>query len=157
MADVDLKVMEMVEKALEKEPDVGSSDLFDRVKAKHPGVADLSVRQFHARYPLQVKRRKAAAAAAASGSAPARKKSAPKRSRARKQPAAEAAPRPPRTRTRRASAPATANGRTSRDAVRAIILAFATELASAEAKADVVKVLAGADQYVDQVISALDS
>ncbi|MEK9500034.1 hypothetical protein [Gaopeijia maritima] len=155
MADVDLKVMEMVEKALAKEPDVGSSDLFDRVKEKHPGVADLSVRQFHARYPLQVKRRKAAAAAAASGAAPARKKSTPKRSRARKQPAAEAAPRPSRTRTRGA-APAT-NGRTSRDAVRAIILAFATELASADAKADVVKVLAGADQYVDQVISALDS
>lgn len=155
MADVDLKVMEMVEKALEKEPDVGSSDLFDRVKEKHPGVADLSVRQFHARYPLQVKRRKAAAAAAASGSSPARKKSAPKRSPARRKPAAETAPRPPRTRTRRAAA--ASNERTARDAVRAVILEFATELASAEAKADVVKVLAGADQYVDQVISALDS
>lgn len=154
MAEVDLKVMDMVEKALEKDPGVGSSDLFERVKKKHPGVADLSVRQFHARYPLQVKRRKAAAG---SGSA---KKTGGRRPAAKKRAAAESAPRAARkTRGRNKAAPAAApvGGRTSRDAVRAIILDFATELASADAKADVVKVLAGADQYVDQVISALDS
>lgn len=150
MAEVDLKVMQMVEKALEKEPGVGSSDLFERVKKKHPGVADLSVRQFHARYPLQVKRRKAASSGSGSTA-----KSGGRRS-TRKKAAAEAAPRPPRRSRRKAAAPST-EGRSSRDAVRAIILAFATELASAEAKADVVKVLAGTDQYVDQVISALDS
>ena len=34
---------------------------------------------------------------------------------------------------------------------------FATELASADAKADVVKVLAGADRYVDEVLEAAGS
>lgn len=57
MADVDPKLMTFVEAELKKSPDISTNDLFDKAKKKHPAAAELSVRQFHARYPLQVKRR----------------------------------------------------------------------------------------------------
>lgn len=144
MAEVDLKVMDMVERALEKTPDIGSSELFEKAKARHPGIADLSVRQFHARYPLQVKRRKSVAAP--------KKSVGVRKQKARK---ADIAERKPRARSR-SRATATAD-RSPRDTVRGVLLAFATELASVEAKADVVKMLAGTDRYVDQIVAALES
>lgn len=57
MADVDPKLMSFVEAELKKSPDISTNDLFDKAKKKHPAAAELTVRQFHARYPLQVKRR----------------------------------------------------------------------------------------------------
>ena len=164
MAQMDPKVMEMVERALESDPGVGSSDLFERAKKRFPSVGDLSIRQFHARYPLQVKRRRSRDAEASPA------KAAPRRSlRGRKRASAttESSSRPARGRPRRrpamteaaprSTANSTSNAPHARDRVRAILLSFATELASVEAKVDVVKVLAGADQYVDQLMSALDS
>lgn len=55
------KVMQMVERRLEKNPDIETSALYEAAKKADASVGDLSLRQFHARYPLQVKRRKAAA------------------------------------------------------------------------------------------------
>ena len=97
----------------------------------------LSIRQFHARYPLQVKRR-------ASLSDPKRKRRA--RAARKKSPAQNT--------RRRSAGRAKSAQQDSREAVRAVLMRFATELASAEAKADVVKVLAGADRYVDDVLEA---
>jgi len=54
--------MEMVEKALTAAPETSTSDLFEKAKDVDPGMKELSVRQFHARYPLQVKRRRSLAA-----------------------------------------------------------------------------------------------
>ncbi|MEQ9569134.1 MAG: hypothetical protein RLN75_03000 [Longimicrobiales bacterium] len=160
MANVDEKVMAQVERELEKNPDLGSSDLFEKMKAKYPSIGELSVRQFHARYPLQVKRRKSAA----SGSTGTRKKKSSKKTSARKggrkrsaatkSAAKKGATKAPRTR-RRSARPAAPRDR--REAVRATLMRFATELASAEAKAEVGKVLAGADRYVDEVIEAAGS
>jgi len=59
LATTDPKVMEFVERELEKNPDVSATDLHEKAKKKFDGLKDLTVRQFHARYPLQVKRRKA--------------------------------------------------------------------------------------------------
>ena len=56
MADVDPKVMAGVKRALKKDPSISSKDLFERIKKRHESVRDLSVRQFNARYPLQVKK-----------------------------------------------------------------------------------------------------
>lgn len=157
MANVDEKVMAMVERELEKNPDMGSGDLFEKVKGKHSSIAELSVRQFHARYPLQVKRRKKASSGASSSKkrTPSKKRSAGKsgtrRSAAKKRSTGTSKTR---TRTRRTAAPAPRN---TREAVRGILMRFATELASAEAKAEVVKVLAGTDRYVDEVIDAAGS
>ncbi len=57
MADVDPKLMTFVEAELKKSPDISTNELFEKAKKKHPGAGELTVRQFHARYPLQVKRR----------------------------------------------------------------------------------------------------
>src|SRR5262245_12491122 len=52
--------MRMVEQELGKNPDASVDELFDKAKKVNAGVARMTRRQFHARYPLQVKRRKGA-------------------------------------------------------------------------------------------------
>lgn len=122
MATIDPNVMAFVESEMEKNPDAGSLALFEKAKVAVPSVAALSIRQFHARYPLQIKR-------IASAGKPRRKKKTPSPRRGRRD-----------------------NDR--RVAVRAVLMRFATALASAEAKADVVKVLADSDRFVDELIEA---
>jgi hypothetical protein len=78
MADVDAKLMSFVETALKKSPDLSTNELFEQAKKKYPSAKKLSVRQFHARYPLQVKRRMSLAKAK-----PTRKKPAAPRPRNR--------------------------------------------------------------------------
>lgn len=126
MAKIDPEVMTLVEYELEKDPGAGSLALFEKAKAAVPAIADLTIRQFHARYPLQVKRRLSAAK--------------PRR-RKKKTPS----PRPVR------------RDHDRRVAVRAVLMRFATDLASAEAKAEVVKVLADSDRYVDELIGAANT
>ncbi len=60
MEAIDPKVMAAVERAIKKEPKISSADLFLKVTKRHESVRDLSLRQFNARYPLQVRRRIAA-------------------------------------------------------------------------------------------------
>ena len=151
MAEVNEKVMALVEAELKKNPDTSSGDLFEKAKAEVPEIGSLTLRQFHARYPLQIKRR--ASAAAGSGKKKAskprtRKKKTASRGKAPARAAAPAASRP----SGRASA---STG--SREAVRGVLMRFATELASADGKAEVVKVLAGADRYIDDFIAAAGS
>ncbi len=126
MAQVEPEVMAFVEKELGKDPDAGSLALFEKAKVAFPSVSELSIRQFHARYPLQVKRR-------ASAGKPRRQKKKTERAR----PALRDHDR--------------------RIAVRAVLMRFATDLSSAEGKADVVKVLADSDRYVDELIGAANS
>lgn len=170
MANVDEKVMAMVEAELAKNPDTGSSDLFEMAKAEEPSIGELSLRQFHARYPLQVKRRAAAAASAAPGKKAASKKARSRKAASKKAPTkTKAAKKTKAVREKPEPKAAARGGRRRRgllgrrepldprEAVRGILMRFATELASADAKADVVKVLAGADRYVDEVIDATAS
>jgi hypothetical protein len=132
MAEVDEKVMKFVEETLKKSPDLALEEIFQRAKSVSPSVAELSKRQFNARYPLQVKRRKAQAAK-------------PKRSTGKRAAAL-------RTRTQRTrKGPA----RDPRDNVRKVFLRFATDIAAAEERKDLVKVVAGVDWYVDQVLKGL--
>lgn len=119
MAKNETKVMRFVEKELGSNPQIETSALYDKAKNVDPSVADLSLRQFNARFPLQVKRKKSLARARPKRTRPARRKSA------------------------------TAN---HRDAVREAFLRFAEDLTSAEEKKDLVRVLAGVDKYVDQVL-----
>lgn len=80
MAETNARIMDMVRKEIQKNPSVSSEELFEKAKKVDRGVGDLNVRQFHARYPLQVKR---AAANARKGRA-ARKGPAAKKAGARK-------------------------------------------------------------------------
>lgn len=55
------QVMEMVQRELKKKPDTPTTKLYEKAKTVDAAIGKLSVRQFHARYPLQVKRGRAGA------------------------------------------------------------------------------------------------
>ncbi len=57
MADVNEKVMKMVEEEVGKNPNVSTGELYEKAKKLDKSVDKLTARQFNARYPLQVKRR----------------------------------------------------------------------------------------------------
>ena len=123
MAKSDEKVMALVERELNKKPDASVDELYEKAKAAEPSVGQLTYRQFNARYPLQVKRKKN-----------------------RKSPGAN--PRRVGTRSRRK-----ASSRLSqRDEIRAAFLAFATDVLAAEDRKELVRVLVTVDTYVDRVI-----
>jgi len=127
MARAEDKVMRMVEGELQKNPSIKVDELYEKARAAHPKMEELNLRQFNARYPLQIKRRQAREQAPAAGSA--------------------AVPRASATRRRRAR-------QANRDAVREVFLAFASAMAAAEERKDLVQVLASVDRYVDQVMKA---
>ena len=124
-ADIDERVMALVETELEKNPSVSVRDLQQRATEILPDIERLSPRQFHARYPLQIKRRKNRALRRIEGLAG--------RGTGRSKPG---------------------GGKPDREAIRATFLRFASDLTAAEARKDLVRVLAGVDRYVDQVIRA---
>ena len=133
MPKVHEKVMKFVEETLKKSPDIQLDDLFERAKQVGPEVRDLSKRQFNARYPLQVKRRQALANRAASGSARGGRAGGLSE---------------PRVRGRRGSV-------ATRDSIREVFLQFAKDVSGAEARSDLVEVLANVDRYVDRVLKAV--
>lgn len=126
MVQVDEKVFAAVEATLKKKPGASVDELMEIAKGVSPAIGKLSKRQFHARYPLQVKRRMSP--------------SKPGRRRNRK------------AAGRKRNARAKTNG--GRDAVRAVFLHFASDLAAAEARKDVVRVVANVDKYVDDALKA---
>lgn len=130
MSNADDKVYAAVEAALKKNPAASVDELFDLAKGVNSAVGKLTKRQFHARYPLQVKRRM----------------NPPKRRKKARAKAVQRRGRPART----------TNG-SARDSVRSTFMKFASDLAAAEARKDVVKVVAGVDRYVDEVLKATNS
>ncbi len=126
--------MSFVEDTLTKDPKIRLDDLFQRAREVSASIKDLSKRQFNARYPLQVKRKRSQAARKKAGS------------RTRTQATSRARVR---AKTRK-------KGTESREAVRGVFLQFATDIAGAEERKDLVKVLADVDRYVDQVIKSLN-
>ena len=118
------RVMEFVEHELKKNPKIGSLDLFKKAKKVSRTVSGMTIRQFHAKYPLQVKRRLA-----------------PKKPR--KPPARKPA--------RRTGATATVG---NRDAIRVVLLGFAKDLSAAESQTATIEVLANLDRYIDRVLKA---
>jgi len=126
-------VMEYVERTLEANPGIANADLLAGAREIDPSVGQLSARQFHAKYPLQVKARLAKAAA-------------PK-------------PKPPpepEVPTAQETAEEDAPPKQVGDpvAVRRLLLDLAKELASAESKAEVIEVMARLDDYVAEIMEA---
>jgi len=126
-------VMEYVERTLEANPGIANADLFAGAREIDPSVGQLTGRQFHAKYPLQVKARLARAAAPEPNKPP-----EPEVPTA--QETAEEDARPPH-----AGDPV---------AVRRLLLDLAKELASAESKAEVIEVMARLDDYVAEIMKA---
>lgn len=132
MAEVKDKVMDMVRKELEKNPDAENKALYEKATRVDSSIADLTLRQFHARYPLQVKRQKAQK----SGGRKKTKKKASSSSRrgGRKGGGTEV----------------------DREKIRATLLEFAKDVSSAEGQAStLIDVLESVDKYVDRVVKAV--
>lgn len=127
MAEKSEKVMEMVQAELKKNPDAGTQELFEKAKKIEGSLSDLTLRQFHARYPLQVKRKMAASKPSASRSS-SRKKKGKKASK---------------------------KDGAARTAARQGLLRFAKDVAAAEDRADVIDVLTSVDSYVDDMLDAM--
>jgi hypothetical protein len=128
------RVLEMVRRELAKQPDISSGDLFAMARKLDRSVRPLSLRQFHALYPLQVKRAEKAALRSA--------KKGTRRSAARTRGA---------SRTRVPGAPGSAP---DREAIRVLLLDFAGAVAAAESKAEVLKLVGEFDTWIDRVLKA---
>jgi len=120
------RVMGFVTKALLEEPEPPVGELYERARTLDPGVAGMSLREFNARFPLQIRRREAL-------ERPGRRKSM--RSKALRQ--------------RKA-----ADEDRRRAAVRGVLLRFAVELSEADGPAELVRVMAGLEAWVDETVAA---
>ena len=157
--DGEAAVLAYVTRVLKRNPDVKNAELFKGACEIDASVAELSARQFHAKYPLQVKRRLAAAAPAPKRAAPARKRAAPARKRAAPAPKPAPAPAPaapavaePAPAPAVAEAPSVGDGDAA--AVRGLLLSLARELANAGTQAETIEVMARLDGYVDDIMQA---
>lgn len=136
VADTD-KVMAYVERELAKDPGVSNETLFEGARKINRAVGKLSPRQFHAKYPLQVKRR-----AKNAGKSTER---ASRKGRAR---------RPGSTRRKSAAvAPDSAGA----DDVRRVLMMFAKDLTGATSQVETIEVLSNLDKYVADILKAAKS
>jgi len=131
MASATDKVMQFVEKQLAKDPKVSNATLFAGAKKIDRGVGKLSIRQFHAKYPLQVKRRKG---------------------RARSK-AAKARTRSARPKAARAARPAARRGGDG-EGIRRVLLRFARDLSAADSQVETIEVLSNLDRYTAEILKA---
>ncbi|MDT8340013.1 MAG: hypothetical protein RQ751_00755 [Longimicrobiales bacterium] len=126
MAEHNEEIMAFVRKEMDKNPGIPTKELYARAQAAVKAAKDLTMRQFHARYPLQIKRQESLAA----GGGRSRRRGA---------------------RRGRRSAAATA---AARAAVRTALLKFATDLSAADERKDLVQLMARIDDYVDNILKA---
>jgi hypothetical protein len=143
MAERNQKVFDRVKQEIEKNPGVGSKELYLSLQPVEKSVADDSMQQFHARYFLPAKK-----AATGGGTATAEKRRKPGRGGARTR-AGQEKPAQAESRPRRARRSKDVGA--DRDQVRALLLQFAQELTDAESRSSLVKVLGKVDSYVDRI------
>jgi hypothetical protein len=144
MAKPNPKILAMVRREVQKNPDISNSVLLDKAVSIDRSLRKLNARQFHGTYRLTV----------------ARELAPPKRRARKKKP--EIAARPSgrdgrRAEPQRVAAPpkqSRSEANSAHTAVRSILLNFAKEIATAETKTDLVNALASIDGYVTRVIAA---
>jgi len=119
------RIMAFVQGELESSPKVSTSELFERARKAFPELAELSLRQFNARFPLQIRRRLSLAR-----------------------------PRRRNRGGRRAAAVRAASHPQGHAAVREVFLRFAEDLMAADEGKDIVRVIGGLDQYVSDALAA---
>ncbi len=153
------KVMQLVETELKINPKATAKELQQKAKAVSAAVGKLSVRQFHSKYPLQVRRKLApkkprrAAPKKPRRAAPKKpRRAAPKKPRraAPKKPR-RAAPKMPRRAAPKARA---ARGQVNREAIRNTLMTFAKDVSAAEGKSETIAVLGNLNKYIDAIIRA---
>ncbi len=133
MPKLNEKVLAMVRREIQKDSNVTNKALIGMAKRIDRSVGRLGPRQFHAMYRLRATREAASAATP-------RKRTAGVAHRTRTTGVTKSAPA-------RAAA-------LDRDAVRAVLLELATEVAAATDKAAMIGVIGSLDRYVDRVVTA---
>lgn len=126
MADKSEQVMEMVRDKLQKNPGIATQELYDQAQKIDKSIGDLTLRQFHARFPLQVKRQMA-----------------PKRTTARRG----------KRRGRGRKKAAEVDRAALRDSLLGFAKDLT---AAQSKPAEMVDVLANLDKYVDQIVKIVD-
>ncbi len=169
MAEQNEQVMAMVRRELERRPDVDLRELYARAQEIDPAIGDLDIRQFNARYPLQVKRARRGSSARQEG---AREQRATRGRRTRTAGQGRTAGGSRRGQAGRAEQARTAEqsaateeagtsttrrrrrrgGEPNREAIRGVLLQFASDFAQAETRSEIVSVLSNVDTYVDDVV-----
>ncbi|MDR0788522.1 MAG: hypothetical protein LBG44_11775 [Gemmatimonadota bacterium] len=151
MAERNEKIYERVLQELDKNPNLGSRELYAILQGVDRAVSRDSLQQFHARYVLPAKRGRKPAAAATSET-PRRKR---RRPGGKESPAVELAA--PAVAPAAARAPRRARGskrELSKDRIRGLLLQFAQDLTDAESRSTLVQVLSRVDSYVDRIAAA---
>lgn len=151
MADRNEKIYERVLQELEKNPELGSKELYGILRESDKAVAKDSLQQFHARYVLPAKRARKVGSEEKSGAEeqPARRIRRRRGKAARNGQAPAAADQAPkRTRRSRRQEP-------DRDRIRGLLLQFAQDLTDAESRSNLVQVLGRVDSYVDKIAATV--
>lgn len=152
MAARNNQVIDFVREELRKDPGLGSRALYDRAQRVDSTIASESLRQFHGRYVLPIKRERVrggrkgrsgtAKVVAATAAAKSTRSAPPSRGRA---PVVKQAP------TKRT--PVRDDGNSGRDAIRRTLIRFAQEVVSAaESPSRMVDVMGNMEKYVEEVI-----
>jgi hypothetical protein len=164
VAKTDEAAYAAVEAELRRNPNATQDELLEKAKEASPGIARLNRREFNARYPLQIKRkilRESGGGAPRKRRAGAKKAAGKKRGRRGRRPGTKVAAAAPRRKPgrpkgsgRKTTAAASA-GSMNREAVRQVLLGFASDVVSASYRPkDLFKLLAGVDKYVDRLAKA---
>jgi hypothetical protein len=168
VAEVSQRVLDMVRRELVQNPEIDNATLYEKARQLDPAAMNgVDRRQFNARYPLRVKRFEMRARKPKPPREPRPKAQRPAPATEAGEPASSAAPRrqaegegPPRRRARAGTAgarPANPELRSvlrslARDGVRDVLLRFAADMANADSRGELVGVVAGVDQYVDEIL-----
>lgn len=127
-ATVNPKVLSYVRSALKRNPDRTNQSLYEKASEMDPEIVKMSLRRFHALYPLQVKREIARE----------RQKNDPNY---RRKPRAKG-----RKRTKELD----------RGFIRDVLLDLASKVAQAQSNADVISVVGDVDTYVERIAAKVE-
>lgn len=140
MAERIEKVYDRIRQELQKNPALGSRDLYEQAQQLDKSIGEDTLQQFHARYVLPVKREQ-------SGKKGGRTRGAKKAGRKPKTVTAATAPKAASQRRNGKAG----RGGTDRDQVRAVLMQFAQDFSAAETKSEIVGVMSRIDEYVDEI------
>lgn len=147
MAERNQKVFDRVRQELTKNTSLGSRDLYEIAKKVDEAIGGETLQQFHARYVLPLRREQSGGRSGGTTSGAAKKT---RRGTRRK--AGEDA-RPIKQRRVSKALRSAQAAMQERQKARAVLLRFAQEFATAETKAEIIKVMGRLDDYVEQLVS----
>ncbi len=146
MAERNEKIYERVLQELEKNPSLGSKELYAILRDADKAAGKDTLQQFHARYVLPAK--KAVRKPESDGQpAPRARRRRTKAARNGQAPAAVEQPARRGRRSRRQEP--------DRDRIRQLLLQFAQDLTDAESRSNLVQVLGRVDSYVDKIAATV--